>query len=137
VTAQSGKAPAVSIPKSSPPSTLSVSTLIKGSGPALAMGDTVVAQYVGTIWRTGQVFGSTWPTSQQPAGTPFGFQLGSGVLTGFSRGLTGVRVGSRVMLVIPPSLGYGPLGGNASAGIQKDDTLVFVIDIIGYAPAHH
>jgi peptidylprolyl isomerase len=136
VTAQPGRAPGVSIPKASPPSTLSVSTLIKGSGPALAQGDTVVAQYVGSIWRTGQVFGSTWPTSQQPDGTPFGFQLGSGVLAGFSQGLTGVRVGSRVMLVIPPSLGYGPLGGNASAGIQKDDTLVFVIDVIGYAPAH-
>jgi len=38
-----------------------------------------------------------------------------------------------VMLVIPPSLGYGPAGGNASAGIQKDDTLVFVVDVVGSA----
>jgi peptidylprolyl isomerase len=47
----------------------------------------------------------------------------------------GVPVGSRVMLVIPPALGYGPAGGQASAGITKTDTLVFVIDVIGGQPA--
>jgi FKBP-type peptidyl-prolyl cis-trans isomerase len=135
VSAKTGQAPVVTVPKSSPPSKLSVTTLIKGSGPALAKGDTVVAQYVGTIWRTGNVFGSTWPSSEQPAGSPFSFQLGGNVLTGFSDGLTGVPVGSRVMLVIPPALGYGPVGGNANAGIEKTDTLVFVIDVIGYLPA--
>ncbi|MGH3300315.1 MAG: FKBP-type peptidyl-prolyl cis-trans isomerase [Streptosporangiaceae bacterium] len=131
VTAKPGQAPAVTIPKTSPPSTLSVTTLIKGAGPKLATGDTVVAQYVGSIWRTGQVFGSTWPSSQQPEGAPFSFQLGGGVLTGLSEGLAGVPVGSRVMLVIPPALGYGPQGGNASAGIEKTDSLVFVVDVIG------
>jgi FKBP-type peptidyl-prolyl cis-trans isomerase len=134
VTVQSGT-PVATIPKTSPPSSLSVTTLIRGSGPKLAKGDTVVAQYVGSIWRTGKVFGSTWPSSSQPEGAPFSFQLGGNVLTGFSDGLTGVQVGSRVMLVIPPSLGYGPEGGNASAGIEKTDTLVFVIDVIGYLPA--
>jgi FKBP-type peptidyl-prolyl cis-trans isomerase len=134
VTAKPGQAPAVTIPKNSPPSNLSVTTLIKGSGPKLASGDTVVTQYVGYIWRTGDVFGSTWPSTDQPQGAPFSFQLGGDVLSGFSEGLTGVTVGSRVMLVIPPSLGYGPAGGNSSAGIEKNDTLVFVIDVIGYLP---
>jgi FKBP-type peptidyl-prolyl cis-trans isomerase len=130
-----GQAPAITIPKSSPPTGLSVTTLIKGSGPKLAKGDTVVAQYVGAIWRTGSVFASSWPSSQQPDGQLFGFQIGGNVIAGFSTGLTGVPVGSRVMLVIPPSLGYGPAGGNANAGIQKDDTLVFVVDVLGSAPA--
>jgi FKBP-type peptidyl-prolyl cis-trans isomerase len=133
VTAKTGSAPSVTIPKNSPPGSLSVTTLIKGSGPKLATGDTVVTQYVGYIWRTGDVFGSTWPSSSQPQGAPFSFELGGDVLTGFSEGLTGVNVGSRVMLVIPPSLGYGTTG-NSSAGIEKNDTLVFVIDVIGYLP---
>jgi FKBP-type peptidyl-prolyl cis-trans isomerase len=133
VTAKTGEAPAVTIPKNSPPSNLSVTTLIKGSGPKLATGDTVVTQYVGYIWRTGDVFGSTWPSSSQPQGAPFSFQLGGNVLTGFNDGLTGVTVGSRVMLVIPPSDGYGSTG-NSGAGIEKNDTLVFVIDVIGYLP---
>jgi FKBP-type peptidyl-prolyl cis-trans isomerase len=134
VTAKTGQAPTVTIPTNSPPSNLSVTTLIKGSGPKLATGDTVVTQYVGYIWRTGDVFGSTWPSTDQPQGAPFSFELGGDVLTGFSEGLSGVTVGSRVMLVIPPSLGYGPAGGNSSAGIEKTDTLVFVIDVIGYLP---
>lgn len=135
VTANAGQAPAITIPKTSPPAGLSVTTLIKGSGPKLTNGETVVAQYVGAIWRTGSVFASSWPSAQQPTGQLFGFQLGGNVIKGFTQGLTGVPVGSRVMLVIPPSLGYGPAGGNASAGIQKDDTLVFVVDVLGSAPA--
>jgi FKBP-type peptidyl-prolyl cis-trans isomerase len=130
-----GEAPAIAVPKNTPPSKLSVTTLIKGSGPKLASGDTVVAQYVGTIWRTGKVFTSTWPSATQPDGIPFSFQLGGAVIPGFTDGLKGVAVGSRVMLVIPPALAYGPEGGQASAGIKKNDTLVFVIDVLGSQPA--
>ncbi|HUC26680.1 MAG TPA: FKBP-type peptidyl-prolyl cis-trans isomerase [Streptosporangiaceae bacterium] len=135
VTAKAGQAPTISVPKNAAPTKLSVTTLIKGSGPKLASGDTVVAQYVGAIWRTGKVFTSTWPSSSQPDGEPFSFEIGGPVIEGFSKGLTGVTVGSRVMLVIPPSLGYGPEGGQASAGIKKNDTLVFVIDVLGYQAA--
>jgi FKBP-type peptidyl-prolyl cis-trans isomerase len=126
-----GQAPVITVPKSAPPTKLTVTTLIKGTGPKLATGDTVVAQYVGSIWRTGKVFSSTWPSAQSPTGMPYGFKLGGGVITGFSQGLTGVTVGSRVMLVIPPALGYGPAGGQPSAGITKTDSLVFVIDVVG------
>ena len=135
VTAKTGQAPVISIPKNSPPSKLSVTTLIKGSGPMLTNGETVVAEYVGAIWRTGNVFSTTWPTSAQPNGIPFSFQLGGGVIQGWNKGLTGVPVGSRVMLVIPPALGYGPAGGQASAGIKKNDSLVFVIDVLAAEPS--
>jgi FKBP-type peptidyl-prolyl cis-trans isomerase len=135
VTAKTGQAPVISIPKNAPPSKESVTTLIKGSGPELVKGDTVVAQYVGSVWRTGKVFSSTWPTAAQPTGIPFSFQLGGGVIEGWNDGLIGVPVGSRVMLVIPPALGYGPQGGQASAGIEKNDTLVFVIDVLDAQPA--
>lgn len=134
VTAKAGQAPVISVPKSSPPAKLSVTTLIKGSGPTLVKGDTVVAQYVGSIWRTGKVFSATWPSAQEPQGLPFSFQLGGNVVPGWNDGLAGVPVGSRVMLVIPPALGYGPQGGQASAGIKKNDSLVFVIDVLGSAP---
>ena len=135
VAAKAGQAPVITVPKTSAPANLSVTTLIKGSGPKLTKGETVVTQYVGAIWRTGSVFASSWPSTQQPNGQLFGFQLGGNVIAGFTQGLTGVPVGSRVMLVIPPSLGYGPAGGNANAGIQKTDTLVFVVDVLGSAKA--
>jgi peptidylprolyl isomerase len=130
-----GNAPIITIPaKKSPPSKLTVTTLIKGSGPKLATGDTVVAQYVGTNWRTGKVFDESWPSASNTSGQPFGFQLGGQVIQGWNEGLVGVTVGSRVMLTIPPALAYGPDGGQSSAGIKKNDTLVFVIDVIGYLP---
>jgi FKBP-type peptidyl-prolyl cis-trans isomerase len=130
VSAPAGVQPVVTVPKGSPPSKLAVTTLIQGTGPKLAAGQTVVAQYVGVNWRTGKVFSASWPSSKQPQGEPFAFQLGGGVIAGWNQGLPGVRVGSRVMLVIPPALGYGPSGGQPSAGILKNDTLVFVIDIL-------
>jgi FKBP-type peptidyl-prolyl cis-trans isomerase len=129
-----GAAPMVTVPKNAPPSKLSVTTLIKGTGPKLALGDTVVAQYVGVNWRTGKVFSQSWASSSSSASQPFSFELGGQVIPGWNDGLPGVRVGSRVMLVIPPALGYGPEGGQASAGIKKTDTLVFVIDIVGSQP---
>ena len=135
VTAKPGQAPVISVPKKSPPAKLSVTTLIKGNGQKLAKGDTVVAQYVGSVWRTGKVFSSTWPSASLPTGEPFSFQLGGNVVPGWNDGLAGVPVGSRVMLVIPPSLGYGPVGGQPSAGIKKNDTLVFVIDVLGVQKA--
>jgi FKBP-type peptidyl-prolyl cis-trans isomerase len=135
VTAKSGQAPVVVVPKNSPPTKLSIITLIKGSGPKLTTGETAVTQYVGVNWRTGKVFGSSWPTAQGP-GQLLSFQVGGqSVLKGISQGMAGVPVGSRVMLVIPPALGYGPNGGQPSAGITKTDTLVFVIDVIGVQPA--
>jgi FKBP-type peptidyl-prolyl cis-trans isomerase len=135
VTATSGQAPAISIPKNAPPAKLSLTTLIKGTGPKLAKGDTAVTQYVGANWRTGKVFGSSWPAAGS-AGQLLSFQVGGRqVLTGLGNGLVGVPVGSRVMLVIPPALGYGPAGGQPSAGITKTDSLVFVVDVVGSEPA--
>lgn len=139
VNAATGAAPVITIPKNSPPSKLVSKILIKGSGPKLAAGQTVVAQYVASIWRTGKVFNSTWPSGGAPSatatGTPFVFQLSdSGVIPGFIKGLTGVPVGSRVMVVIPPADGYGK-AGQASAGIKGTDTLVFVVDVLDALPA--
>jgi peptidylprolyl isomerase len=130
VTAKSGVAPTITMPPAShkPPSSLVVKTLVKGTGAPVTKGQTVVAQYVGAIWRTGKVFDSSWSR-----GTPFGFTIGatpSQVITGWDKGLIGQTVGSRVMLVVPPADGYGKTG-STQAGIKGTDTLVFVVDILG------
>jgi FKBP-type peptidyl-prolyl cis-trans isomerase len=52
------------------------------------------------------------------------------VIQGWDQGLIGKHVGDRVLLVIPPALGYGPSGGQSSAGIGANDTLIFVVDIV-------
>ena len=127
VTAKAGAAPTLTFASSSPPSGLVAKTLIKGNGPKVAKGDYVIAQYVGYIWRTKKVFGSSWSS-----GSPFGFVIGASpeqVIPGWDKSLVGQTVGSRVLLSIPPADGYGS-AGQSTAGITGKDTLVFVVDII-------
>ena len=127
VTAKAGAAPTLTFASSSPPSGLVAKTLIKGNGPKVAKGDYVIAQYVGYIWRTKKVFGSSW--SQ---GSPFGFVIGASpeqVIPGWDKGLEGQTVGSRVLLSIPSAQGYGSSGAS-QAGIKGNDTLLFVVDIL-------
>ena len=128
VTAKAGSAPLVKIPAKKPPRKLIVKTLIKGSGQPTAKGQTVVTQYVGLNWRTRKAFDSSWSRQQ-----PFGFQLDATpaqIIPAWDKGLKGVPVGSRVMLIVPPADGYGKTG-NAQAGIKGTDTLVFVVDVVG------
>jgi peptidylprolyl isomerase len=127
VTAHTGAAPTITIPANNAPSALVTKTLVKGSGPKVAKGQFIIAQYTGYIWRTKKVFDSSWTS-----GSPFGFVLGASpaqVISGWDSGLASQTVGSRVMLVIPPKDAYGKTGAS-QAGINGTDTLVFVIDII-------
>ena len=140
VTAHAGSAPTITVPSAKPPTTLVTKTLIKGSGPAVAKGEYVVAQYTGYIWRTPKVpFQSSWPQSGQ-AGSPFGFVMDASpeqVIPGWDTGLAGQTVGSRVLLVIPPKDGYGSAGvSQGNIKITGTDTLVFVVDLIdAFKPA--
>jgi FKBP-type peptidyl-prolyl cis-trans isomerase len=121
-----GQAPTIKIPSGSAPSTLQVKTLIQGTGKAVAKGQTLVGQYEGVLWRTGKEFDSSYKH-----GAPAAFPVGVGnVIPGWDKGLVGQKVGSRVLLVIPPKDGYGPKG-SPEAGIKGTDTLVFVVDILG------
>jgi FKBP-type peptidyl-prolyl cis-trans isomerase len=130
VSAKVGSAPTLTFPSSSPPSGLVTKTLIKGNGPKVAKGDLVVAQYVGYIWRTKKPFVSG--SSSWAVGVPVGFVVGASpaqVIPGWDKGLVGQTAGSRVMISIPPSQGYGN-SGSPQAGIKSTDTLAFVVDII-------
>jgi peptidylprolyl isomerase len=118
-----GKAPTVTIPKTPAPDKLSVTPVIQGTGPAVTKGQTLVMQYHGVLWRNGQVFDSTWQR-----GDPFVTSIGDGkVIPGWDKGLVGQKVGSRVLLVVPPKDGYGAKGQGA---IKGTDTMVFVVDIV-------
>jgi peptidylprolyl isomerase len=131
VQAPSSGSPTITVPKSTPPSKLVVSTLIKGTGAPVKSGQTIIVRYVGSIWRTGQVFNDNWPSASSPTAPPNAFVLGQ-LIPGWNTGLVGVPVGSRVMLVVPPAEGYGNKG-QKNAGIKPTDTLVFVIDILATA----
>jgi FKBP-type peptidyl-prolyl cis-trans isomerase len=118
--------PTITIPKNTTaPKTLETKTLIQGTGATVASGNYVVVQYTGVNWRTGKTFDSSWSRSE-----PYGTVLSSqDIITGWVDGLTGQKVGSRVLLVVPPKDGYGT-SGDSNAGIKGTDDLVFVIDIV-------
>ncbi|MFI0422723.1 FKBP-type peptidyl-prolyl cis-trans isomerase [Spongiactinospora sp. 9N601] len=110
--------------KEKAPKELVAETVIKGDGPAVKSGETILVQYTGKIWGSDTEFDSSWTK-----GKPVFFQVGTGkVIKGWDQGLVGVPVGSRVLLSIPPDLGYG----NKDQGdIKANSTLVFAVDVLG------
>lgn len=123
VTLADDGAPTVKVPDTEAPTDLGIEVLQKGDGATVADGDTVAVQYTGVIWGTGEVFDQSWG-----GGGPAAFAT-TDVVPGFGQGLVGQTVGSQVLIVIPPELGYGA-EGNSTAGISGTDTLVFAVDIL-------
>ncbi|MFJ9539469.1 FKBP-type peptidyl-prolyl cis-trans isomerase [Streptomyces sp. NPDC101225] len=118
-----GKAPSIDIPKKDAPTDLVAKYVIEGDGDAVAAKDSVLVQYKGVFWDNGKEFDSTY---SRKALTSFGLQQ---VVKGWAQGLTGKKVGSRVLIVVPPKLGYGD-NPPAGSGIKKDSVLVFSVDIL-------
>lgn len=118
-----GKAPSVDVPKADPPKKLVSNYVIEGDGEEVKAENTLLVQYQGVLWDTGKEFDSTYGR-----GALTSFPL-SNVVKGWAQGLTGKKVGSRVVIVIPPELGYGD-NPPADSGIKKDSTMVFTVDIL-------
>ena len=122
--------PGIAVPATDAPTELRISTLTKGDGAVVAEGQTVVAHYAGVLWG-GSVFDSTWD-KDRPANLvaqDFTKNDGQGVVPGFAKALIGQTIGSRVLVVIPPSEGYP--AGKAPSSIPDGSTMIFVIDILG------
>jgi len=117
--------PTITSPQSVAPTELVAQTLVKGTGPAVTVGQTITVHYTGVIWDGGKEFDSSWKRGE-PVDFPIGVKQ---VIPGWDEGLVGQTVGSQVLLVVPPEKGYGP-SGSPDAGITGTDTLVFVVDIL-------
>ena len=107
---------------------LRVEALTEGTGPVVSKGDDVEVHYLGQVWG-GDIFDSSYRR-----GSTISFPIGVGsVIQGWDRTIVGQQVGSRLLISIPPSYGYGSRG-MPQAGIRGTDTLVFVVDIAGRKP---
>jgi peptidylprolyl isomerase len=114
--------PEITVPDTDPPTELEITDLVVGDGDEAAEGATVTAHYVGKSWSTGEQFDASWDRGQP---IPFGLNQ---VISGWTEGIPGMRVGGRRLLVIPPEQGYGPAGSPPVIG--PDETLVFVVDLV-------
>ncbi|WP_327191107.1 FKBP-type peptidyl-prolyl cis-trans isomerase [Streptomyces xinghaiensis] len=123
-----GSATAIVVPDTAAPKRLVSRTLIDGSDLAIKTGQTVVYRHAGTVWSTNRgkehatLFDSTWPQG------PTSVIVGRGnLIEGLDQALVGAKVGSRILLVIPPGLAYG---AQAQKHIPAKSTLIFVVDIL-------
>lgn len=114
--------PMITIPEHDPPTETQIAVLIEGEGDTVYPETDVTLQYKGVLWRTGKPFDSTWARGAAPVT----FST-SQVVEGFRKAIQGQKVGSQVLVIIPPEDGYGEKG---SGEITATDTMVFVIDIL-------
>jgi peptidylprolyl isomerase len=116
--------PGVAIPKTPAPTELRVAQIIRGTGDVVEQGQLVTLHYSGFLWDNSEKFDSSWDSGEA---VQFKMQDGE-LIQGFLSAVVGQPVGSQVLAVIPPALGYGDAGAGS---IPPGATLVFVIDILG------
>jgi peptidylprolyl isomerase len=116
------QAPSIATPEGDAPDELVVDVLKQGDGREVQSDSKVTIQYRGVSWSNGEEFDSSW--GPDDTGAPIAFDLQS-LIVGWQEGLAGQKVGSQVLLSVPPELGYGGQDHELA-----EETLVFVIDIL-------
>ena len=132
VTGNFGEKPTLTVPTTPAPTKLTTDVLTPGGGPVVASGQSLIVNYLGQTWQPQNgkpnVFDNSYDRHQ-----PAAFVIGkNAVIPGWDQALVGQKAGTRVLLTVPPALGYGtakdanqPLAGQ---------TLLFVVDVIGSYP---
>jgi peptidylprolyl isomerase len=119
-----GARPTIEFPAGRPATALQVEQLAAGKGAALDKDDVAIVQYTAHVWDGGE---NRLVDSSFTRGAPAAFPVGD-LMPGLDRALQGRRVGSRVIAAIPPADGFGV---NPPEGVEPDDDLFYVIDILG------
>jgi FKBP-type peptidyl-prolyl cis-trans isomerase len=95
-----------------------------GTGDVAKEGSHVRVHYTGWL-TTGKKFDSSVDAHQ-----PFDFTIGNGeVIKGWEEGVTGMKIGGKRQLRIPPDLGYGATG-TPGGPIPANATLIFDIQLL-------
>lgn len=103
--------------------TLQKEILVAGTGDEVKATDSINASYFG--WTSDGVIFDSSTKKDTNTNTPVTFSLSS-VITGWTEGLAGQRVGSTVKLTIPADQAYGATG---SGTIPANAPLVFIVVI--------
>jgi peptidylprolyl isomerase len=118
----SGKQPTLVVPPGAPPTKAELANLITGTGPGAASGNSLTVQYVLADYVSRKVIQTSWTAK------PFTFVLGqTSLIPGWVAAMYGMKQGGRREFILPPVDAYG---ANPSNGIPKNDTLVFIVDLV-------
>lgn len=102
--------------------------VVVGTGTEATNGTRLTVHYALWLYDPAGTNGKGQPIQTSVGGPPFSFVLGTGaVITGWDRGVPGMRIGGQRRLTLPPEQAYGaagnpPIPGNAS--------LVFEIQLL-------
>ena len=102
----------------------------QGTGAEAVAGKVVLVHYTGWLYdpSTPDGHGAKFDSSVD-RGVPFDFFLGKGkVIKGWDEGVSGMKVGGKRTLVIPPQKAYGERG--AGGVIPPGATLLFDVELI-------
>ncbi len=106
------------------------SDILMGAGEEATVGKMAEVHYTGWLYdpagplNKGKKFDSSRDRS-----IPFSFLLGAGrVIKGWDKGVVGMKIGGRRMLIVPPSMAYGAAG--AGGVIPPNATLIFDVELL-------
>lgn len=124
-----GSNPTLDVPEGFTSAETETRVVTEGDGDEVAEGDSVKVNYLAVNGRTSEEFDNSYAGSE-----PVTFTLqDDAALQGFIKGLTGQAIGSRVLVAIPPDDGFG--GAQEQLGIEGEDTMVFLFDLVAKVPA--
>jgi FKBP-type peptidyl-prolyl cis-trans isomerase len=111
-----GFEPVTSVPE------LQIIDVIEGTGDVVPENATITAHYTGALCKDGTIF-----QSSHDFGKPVTFGLNQ-VISGWTKGVPGMKVGGTRRLVIPSALAYG--SARAASNIPPNSDLVFDIELV-------
>jgi peptidylprolyl isomerase len=99
--------------------------LVQGNEANPQIAQNITVHYRG-ILKNGKPFDSSYDRNR-----PFEFRLGVGqVIKGWDEGFSGMGIGGKRLLVIPPELGYG---SRKVGPIPENSTLIFEVELLKIA----
>lgn len=101
---------------------LQIIDITEGTGAVVPANATITAHYTGALCKDGTIF-----QSSHDFGKPITFGLDQ-VITGWTKGVPGMKVGGTRRLIIPSAMAYGSV--RAAANIPANSDLVFDIELV-------
>ncbi|MCU1368476.1 MAG: FKBP-type peptidyl-prolyl cis-trans isomerase 1 [Ilumatobacteraceae bacterium] len=102
----------------------SFTDLVVGTGEEAVAGDTAYLQIIAYRGDTGAEIQSTWE-----AGTAAKIALDDTTVTGLVTGVTGMKVGGRREIIVPPTEAFGAEGSD-TMGLPAGADLILVVDLV-------
>jgi FKBP-type peptidyl-prolyl cis-trans isomerase len=101
---------------------LKIIDIVSGTGEEVQASATITAHYTGALAENGTIF-----QSSHDSGQPATFGLNQ-VISGWTKGVPGMKVGGKRRLLIPSALAYG--SRRVASNIPPNSDMVFDIELV-------